>query len=646
MNKIVLFGIVGAAGCLVGWGIGEVFLQISMPAKSADADYSPSLVSKPAPPPPPPVATRPPPPPEIERRVREAGGKTGDVQASLEWHNYNDLDLHCIDPAGEEIYFGHKRSRSQGELDVDRNAGGRQTQSPIENIRWLEGTAPHGKYRVYVNHFNNHGESDPTAFHASILVGYKRQEVDGKISKGQPKQLIHEFEFPPPAELRLSSPPNVEMVQGDKNSFIVRIAREWYDGPVTIRGEALPAGMVVREVTIPAGANEAEIEVNAEPTTTDGTHAIRLIASGGSASVESKIDTVVKKLIKPNVWSWRLIFVIAIWTAILAICLSVALAMGQNRYLGKTLLSAPQLAALVPGGLLAGGVAGGIGQSLFSVLSQAQLMPQLGFLAGWMLLGGLLGLGVSFFVPNLGKDKGCVAGIIGGLIGAGAFIAVTIGAGDTAGRFLGAAILGLAIGLMVALVEAAFRTAWLEIRQGVEVRTVNLGPEPVSIGSDARACTVYVRGAPSRAFRYWLDQGKAICEDLTNGQRNEMRPEETQALAGIEIRLCTGSSQTVPTQPTQRSPTPPPPLIRPSMPMPVPVAPAPPRPMTPQPMLDRPSSPLSNQPAKPGLPLPPPPRPSPSPPRSSGPASTPGPGFQAPQSGQRLPPPPPPPRPK
>lgn len=642
MNKIVLFGIVGAAGCLVGWGIGEVLLRIAMPAKSADSDYTPSLVSKPAPPPPPPVATRPPPPPEIERRVREAGGKTGDVQASLEWHNFNDLDLHCIDPEGEEISFKHKRSRSQGELDVDRNAGGRQTQTPIENIRWLEGTAPRGKYHVYVNHFNNHGEPDPTAFHVSILVGYKRQEFDGKISKGQPKQLIHEFEFPPPAELRLSSPSNVEMVQGDKNSFIVRIAREWYDGPVTIRGESLPGGMIVREVTIPAGANEAEIEVQAESATKDGTHSIRLLASGGGASTESKIDAVVKKSFKPSAWSLRLIFVIAVWTAVLAICLSVALAIGQNRYLGKAPLSTPQLAVLVPGGLLAGGVAGAVGQSLFSVLSQAELMPQLGFLAGWMLLGGLLGLGISFFVPNLGKDKGCVAGIIGGFVGAGAFIAVTIGAGDVAGRFLGAAILGLAIGLMVALVEAAFRTAWLEIGQGVEIRTVNLGPEPVSIGSDARMCTVYVREAPPRAFRYWLDNGKVLCEDMTTAQRTEKQPGETQSLGSVAIRICTGSSQLVPIQPSQKPIVPPPPPVR----KPVPPAPtataAPSQPAVLPSAGDRPTRSDAPAPTRQAAPLPPPPRLSP--PQSAVSTKTPGAASQPAIPGRQVPPPPPPPR--
>src|ERR1700733_9394828 len=59
----------------------------------------------------------------IERRLGEVSAKGGDIQISLSWHNYNDLDLHCIDPAGEEIFFGNRRSRSAaGEFAVDQNA--------------------------------------------------------------------------------------------------------------------------------------------------------------------------------------------------------------------------------------------------------------------------------------------------------------------------------------------------------------------------------------------------------------------------------------------------------------------------------------------------------------------------------------------
>jgi hypothetical protein len=87
----------------------------------------------------------------MERRLGEAGAKSGDLQFSLFWRNINDLDLHCIDPLNEEIYFQNKiSSRTGGELDVDQNAHQPYTSTPVENIFWSFGAAPAGIYRISV----------------------------------------------------------------------------------------------------------------------------------------------------------------------------------------------------------------------------------------------------------------------------------------------------------------------------------------------------------------------------------------------------------------------------------------------------------------------------------------------------------------
>lgn len=63
---------------------------------------------------------------DIKENVKAAGGSvTGIVRFSIQWNDKDgkdnsDLNAHCIEPKrGEHIYFGHKKARSGGELDID-----------------------------------------------------------------------------------------------------------------------------------------------------------------------------------------------------------------------------------------------------------------------------------------------------------------------------------------------------------------------------------------------------------------------------------------------------------------------------------------------------------------------------------------------
>lgn len=115
----------------------------------------------------------------IRERVKKAGGSvTGDFRASLAWANYDDLDLHLLEPSGQKIYFGCKQSRTGGTLDVDMNAGGPQSRTPVENITYAKRSMmPEGRYVLAVNQFSlrehdNHGfdlemEFDGTVHHFS-----------------------------------------------------------------------------------------------------------------------------------------------------------------------------------------------------------------------------------------------------------------------------------------------------------------------------------------------------------------------------------------------------------------------------------------------------------------------------------------------
>jgi hypothetical protein len=93
---------------------------------------------------------------------------SGDVQVTLIWNNGADLDLHVVDPAGEEIYFGHSTSASGGQIDHDDTAGCGEPGSHVENIFWPAGGAPSGGYEAYVDNFS--GCAGSASFRLRITV--------------------------------------------------------------------------------------------------------------------------------------------------------------------------------------------------------------------------------------------------------------------------------------------------------------------------------------------------------------------------------------------------------------------------------------------------------------------------------------------
>lgn len=132
----------------------------------------------------------------LKQKVKMAGGKVeGVLRASLEWFNYDDLDLHVIEPSGNEIYYASKYSKTGGELDVDMNAGGsRSSRTPVENIIYQTNrNMQEGVYKVFVNQFCKRERVD-VGFSVEIECEGEtfafdyNQEVNGKV-------LVATFEY-------------------------------------------------------------------------------------------------------------------------------------------------------------------------------------------------------------------------------------------------------------------------------------------------------------------------------------------------------------------------------------------------------------------------------------------------------------------
>lgn len=90
----------------------------------------------------------------IKERVKSAGGNVfADLRVSLAWFNGDDLDLHSTTPYGH-TYFGNK----QGILDVDMNAGGRTSRTPVENQSFNK--PMDGKYLFYIHQYCQRDAND------------------------------------------------------------------------------------------------------------------------------------------------------------------------------------------------------------------------------------------------------------------------------------------------------------------------------------------------------------------------------------------------------------------------------------------------------------------------------------------------------
>ena len=105
-------------------------------------------------------------------RVIQVG--TGDVQVSVSWSDSSDVDLHVVDPAGDEIYYGKRTSPSGGKLDLDSNAAcglnPDHTFGSNENIVWPLGGGAHGTYTVRLDYWSACGVSAPTQYVVTVAV--------------------------------------------------------------------------------------------------------------------------------------------------------------------------------------------------------------------------------------------------------------------------------------------------------------------------------------------------------------------------------------------------------------------------------------------------------------------------------------------
>lgn len=121
---------------------------------------------------------------ETNVSLKEVG--TGALQVSLSFDNAKDVDLHLIEPEYNDeygqpvsfyerhIYYGNTMaSFSNGELDLDSNAGCSLDYVNNENITYNDSTAfiPAGTYKVYVDLYQNCDPTIATNYVVTVFYG-------------------------------------------------------------------------------------------------------------------------------------------------------------------------------------------------------------------------------------------------------------------------------------------------------------------------------------------------------------------------------------------------------------------------------------------------------------------------------------------
>lgn len=139
---------------------------------------------------------------DLDERLEREGGKSGAVQVSLAWDDYNDLDLHLFCPSGERIYFNNKDSECGGELDVDMNVKP-VSDNAVENVVW-QNNPPKGTYKVGVHFYKYHrkrGTKRRTKYRLRVSIFGKVQEYSGMIKYGSAIQMVTGFTIGTEADL-------------------------------------------------------------------------------------------------------------------------------------------------------------------------------------------------------------------------------------------------------------------------------------------------------------------------------------------------------------------------------------------------------------------------------------------------------------
>ena len=187
-------------------------------------------------------------------------------------------------------------------------------------------------------------------------------------------------------------------------------------------------------------------------------------------------------------------------------------------------------------GLIAGAISGAIAEGIYSGIGDGN--NELLRVICWGIAGSLLGLGLAQRIPNLGALRGTGGGGVGGVLGGCLFILFAYNLSGTAGRLAGCAAIGFWIGIMLVVAETLFNKAWLVISYDTGAnRTLTLGSEPITFGSDENLSIICIPDVSPLAMRFQLEAGQIVCENVDSGAVSYLRSGDQKKIGNCTITV-------------------------------------------------------------------------------------------------------------
>lgn len=226
---------------------------------------------------------------------------------------------------------------------------------------------------------------------------------------------------------------------------------------------------------------------------------------------------------------------IALWSAAFACILGTALFLAGEWHQRRE-LKPERVAKVLAISAAAGFLSGAGAQYLYGMDITSWELKNFGLrIVAWAVMGALLGVMLSQSVPNLGLMRGFGAGAVGGALGCMGFLLTVQYLPGAAGRVVGIALLGLALGLAMYYVENMFSEASVEVEWApYETSRVGLGPTPVFIGGGGEE-HIFKKGLPPQVSSLVLQNGLIEHVETANGKRTPLQDGSRLRIGGLNL---------------------------------------------------------------------------------------------------------------